>query len=198
MSVKSVEEYIENHEYWKDQLQELRALLNSTELVEEIKWGAPCYTLNGKNLIGFGAFQHHCAIWLHQGALLRENTALLQNAQEGKTKALRQIRITKENPINVAVLKKYVLETIKLQKEEKEIKREYNKTLVVPEELKSILANNEELKAAFERLTKAKQREYADYISEAKRMETKMRRLEKISPMILDGIGLHDKYRKVK
>lgn len=39
MSVKSVEEYIENHEYWKDQLQELRALLNSTELVEEIKWG---------------------------------------------------------------------------------------------------------------------------------------------------------------
>jgi uncharacterized protein YdeI (YjbR/CyaY-like superfamily) len=198
MSVKSVEEYIENHAYWKDELESIRELICSTELVEEIKWGGPCYTLEGKNLVGFGAFQNHCAIWLYQGALLTENTALLHNAQEGKTKALRQIRIVKGQTMNIELLKKYVLESIQLQKDGKEIKPEYNHKVVVPEELKSGLEHDDELKSAFERLTKARQREYAEYISGAKRDETKIRRLEKIGPMILSGVGLNDKYRKAK
>jgi hypothetical protein len=49
---------------------------------------------------------------------------------------------------------------------------------------------------SFALLSKGRRREYADYIAEAKRDETKEKRLEKILPMIAAGKGLHDKYRK--
>ncbi len=39
------------------------------------------------------------------------------------------------------------------------------------------------------------QREYAEYIVDAKRDDTKLRRIEKILPMLRNGVGLHDKYR---
>ena len=44
-------------------------------------------------------------------------------------------------------------------------------------------------------MTLGKRKEYAAYVIEAKREETKVKRLEKIKPMILEGIGLNDKYR---
>ncbi|MEL7473318.1 MAG: YdeI/OmpD-associated family protein, partial [Planctomycetota bacterium] len=40
-----------------------------------------------------------------------------------------------------------------------------------------------------------KQRQYNEHVSEAKREETKLKRVEKIKPMILEGVGLHDKYK---
>ena len=44
-------------------------------------------------------------------------------------------------------------------------------------------------------LTPGKQREYAEYIQTAKQDATKQTRLEKITPMILKGVGLNDKYK---
>ncbi len=47
----------------------------------------------------------------------------------------------------------------------------------------------------FKAFTSSRQRELAEHISFAKREATKQSRIEKIVPMILDGVGLHDKYR---
>ena len=54
---KTVDEYIANADRWRDELVQLRKILNSTELVEEVKWGGPCYTSGGKNVVGMGAFK---------------------------------------------------------------------------------------------------------------------------------------------
>ena len=54
---------------------------------------------------------------------------------------------------------------------------------------------NKTLASAFKKLTPGKQREYANHISEAKRDATKESRLQKITPMIIEGKGLHDKYK---
>ncbi len=51
------------------------------------------------------------------------------------------------------------------------------------------------LKSAFEKLTPGKQKEYNLYIDEAKQEKTKISRIEKIKPLILEGKGLHDKYK---
>lgn len=67
---------------------------------------------------------------------------------------------------------------------------------MVPLELELELAKNVELKQQFEKLNRTRKREFAEFISEAKRMQTKQTRLKKIIPMILEGIGLGDKYRK--
>ena len=196
MPVKSFEEYAEKHQKWKEQLQQLRELLLSTELEETIKWGAPTYVLNNKNVVGLGAFKNHCALWFFNGALLQQNTKLLVNAQEEKTKALRQIRFKENDQLQLSVLKKYIEEAIELQKADKEIKPRKSKPIEIPTELEKAFKNDTSLKSAFEKFTKGKQREFTEHIANAKREATKISRLQKCIPMIKAGIGLNDKYRK--
>ncbi|MFD0962456.1 YdeI/OmpD-associated family protein [Pseudofulvibacter geojedonensis] len=194
--VTSIEEYIENHENWSDLLNELRSILLSTELEETLKWSAPVYTINGKNVVGLGAFKHHAGIWFFNGVFLKDEQNKLVNAQEGKTKALRQWRFSENESVDKNLVKAYVLEAIENQKLGKEIKPVRNKKEVVLEGLlKDALLASRELKTAFEKLTPGKQREYVDHISSAKREATQINRLEKVKPMILEGKGLHDKYK---
>ena len=66
----------------------------------------------------------------------------------------------------------------------------------MPDELKNALSADSKLTARFNALTPGKQREYAEHIGNAKRVETRLLRLEKAKPLILNGVGLNDKYRK--
>ncbi len=86
----SVDAFIEQSTLWREELTRLRDILRATSLQEEIKWGAPCYTHNGKNVVGIGAFKAYFGLWFHQGALLKDDKNVLINAQEGKTKAMRR------------------------------------------------------------------------------------------------------------
>ena len=196
MAVKTVDEYIERFPKWEEQLTELRQMLLSTGLEETIKWGAPAYMINGRNVVGMSGFKNHYGLWFFQGALLKENTALLVNAQEDKTKAMRQMRFEESDQLNTELIRNYVLEAIQNQREGKEIKADRaEKTLDMPAELANAMSEDPELKESFEKLTPGKQREYATHISEAKREVTRQARLEKIVPMIRKGIGLYDKYK---
>jgi len=194
--VASIEEYIELHPKWSSLLCELRKVLLTTELEENIKWNSPVYSLNGKNVVGLGAFKNHAGIWFFQGVFLDDAQNKLINAQKGKTKALRQWRFESNDIEDIVLVKSYILEAIENQKLGKEIKVERNKEFVLPNMLVDLLKENSSLKNCFEKLSLSKQREYAEYISEAKRETTKVTRLEKIIPMIEAGKGLHDKYKK--
>ena len=194
--VSSIEEYIEVNAHFGEELSILRDIINSTELEETIKWSAPTYTLDGKNVIGLGAFKNHFGIWFFQGVFLKDEAKLLINAQENKTKALRQMRFESKADINKSAVLKYVKEAIENQRLGKEVKPQRNtKAVAIPTELKNVFSTNQELKDAFKSLTPGKQREYCAHISEAKREATKQSRIEKITPMILKGVGLHDKYK---
>lgn len=194
--VNSVEEYIESHEQWVEALTILRNIINSTEMEETLKWSSPVYTLNGKNVLGLGAFNHHFGLWFFNGVFLKDEKKLLINAQEGKTKALRQMRFTTIEDIDNKTVLTYVKEAIENQKLGKEIKVDRSKKeTVIPDELQQILNEDTNLLENFKSLTPYKQREYCEHIASAKREATKLSRLEKITPMILNGVGLHDKYK---
>ncbi|NNM23520.1 MAG: hypothetical protein HKO54_08190 [Flavobacteriaceae bacterium] len=192
---KTVDAYIEKHDRWGVQLRQLRQILNKTELQEEIKWGAPSYTLDGKILLGIGAFKNHLALWFHQGVFLKDKHNKLVNAQEGKTKALRQWRFEEGDSINEAIVLEYAQECIENCLAGKELKPQRNKKVVLHPKLKEEFKKKPLFNDAFQKLTPGKQREYAEYISEAKRETTQISRLEKIIPMVLEGTGLHDKYK---
>lgn len=192
---KTVDEYLANETQWHAELVQLRKILNSTALEETVKWGAPCYTVDGKNVVGIGAFKSYFGLWFFQGALMSDDDKVLINAQEGKTKGLRQWRMSSKTEIKARAIKAYVKEAIDLQRSGQQIKVDRTKPLVIPPELEQALGKSKKAQAGFAKLTKAKQRDYAEYISEAKRAETKKRRLQKIIPMIQRGGGLNDKYR---
>lgn len=194
--VYSVEEYIETNSHFGEALTLLRGIIQNTELNESLKWSAPVYDLNGKNVVGLGAFKNHFGIWFFNGVFLKDQQKLLVNAQENKTKALRQMRFTSIEEIDKNVVLAYVKEAIENQKLGKEIKPTRNtKAVVIPEELDEVFKNKADVKSSFERLSPGKQREYCSYIADAKREATKQSRIEKIVPMILNGVGLHDKYK---
>ena len=192
---KTVDEYIEAAADWHDELVRLRKLLNSTELVETVKWGGPCYMVDGKNVVGMAAFKAYLGLWFFQGALLADKKKVLINAQEGKTKAMRQWRFRSKKEIDARLIKAYVDEAISLQRQGIAIKADRGQPVEIPKQLKTSLSKNKEANARFKALTKGKQREYVEYIAAAKRDETKVKRLAKIIPMIVAGKGLNDKYR---
>ncbi|MFV0387978.1 MAG: YdeI/OmpD-associated family protein [Pyrinomonadaceae bacterium] len=191
----SAEEFIAAQTAWKQELVKLRNILQSTELVEEIKWGHPVYTINGKNVVGLGAFNEYVALWFFKGVFLKDKSGKLLNAQEGNTKSQRQWRMNSINEIDAALIKEYLAEAIANEKAGKKVKPE-KKQLLISEELSEAFNGNQTLKKRFDALTPGRQREYSEYVSEAKRTETRISRIEKITPMILEGIGLNDKYRK--
>ena len=194
----SVEEYIDKHKNWSTELDILRSLLQESGMIETIKWGAPVYTVDGKNVIGLGAFKSYVGIWFFNGVFLNDKHDKLQNAQEGKTKALRQWRFSsKEEIINdEKIIKNYVKEAIANQKAGKELKPEKSSAkMTIPEELQDALSKNNDFKEAFESFTPFKQKEFIEYIGSAKRSATRVSRLTKVTPMIFDGVGLNDKYR---
>ncbi len=194
--VTSVEEYIENNNHFGEELTLLRNIITKTELEETLKWSAPVYALDGKNVVGLGAFKNHFGIWFFNGVFLKDEKNLLVNAQEGKTKALRQMRFDSIDDIDQAAVLAYVKEAIENQKLGKEIKPERKgKSVTIPNELKTLFKSQPDVHQSFKALTPGKQREYCEHIESAKREATKQSRLEKITPMILQGIGLHDKYK---
>ena len=135
--VNLVEEYIERHEQWTEALTVLRTIINKTEAVETLKWSAPVYTVNGKNVVSLAAFKHHFGLWFFNGVFLKDEKKLLVNAQEGKTKALRQMRFTSIEDIDKNIVFAYVKEAIENQKLGKEIKADRTKKeTIIPIELK--------------------------------------------------------------
>ncbi|MEM7187106.1 MAG: YdeI/OmpD-associated family protein [Bacteroidota bacterium] len=194
-ATEKVDAYIAKHGQWSTQLEQLRSVFQQKELLEEIKWGSPTYTLNGKLVAGIAAFKNHYAIWFHQGVFLKDTSQKLVNAQEGTTRALRQWRFEKDDTIENDLVLSYLREAIENCLAGKEIKPQRKTGVSIPPYLQNTLDENAAFKTAFEKLTPGKQREYAAHIAEAKRDATKQSRLQKIVPMVIEGKGLHDKYK---
>lgn len=202
-ATRKVDEYLTKHAQWQHILQPVRELLLGTELTEAVKWGAPAYLLDGKIVVTLAAFKQHCAIWFHQGALLSDKSNKLINAQEGKTKDMRHWRFAIDDKPNKRLIKSYISEAIKNQRainKDKTVKKgttgkPQTRKLNIPDELNAALKKDKKLAAAFKALTPGRQREYAGHVADAKQEKTRLSRTAKITPMILAGVGLHDKYR---
>jgi len=182
------------YDYWDDEIEIIKSILNKTELIETTKWGGIVYTINNKNVIGVGAFKNYFTLWFYNGVFLKDELNVLVNANEGVTKALRQWRFTSKEEINEKHILAYINEAIANEKEGKSIKPT-KKARIVCAFLDTELESDKELSIAFEKFTPSKQNEFLEYIETAKQEKTKLARFEKIKPMILNNIGLNDKYR---
>ena len=181
---------------WSEELEFLKSIIAKTELIETNKWGGCVYVLDNKNVIGIGGFKNYFTIWFFNGVFLKDEKRALVNAQEGVTKSLRQWRFTSKDEVDEALVLDYIQEAIENEKHGKIIKtQKVGHTIEMPEIFQRELDLDMHLAEAFLKLSPYKQKEFLEYIVEAKREETKLSRIEKIKPMILENIGLNDKYR---
>ncbi|WP_027420167.1 YdeI/OmpD-associated family protein [Crocinitomix catalasitica] len=194
-SIKHITDYFDKHKVWEKELLILRDICTDTELSETIKWGIPTYTINNKNVVSIAAFKDHIALWFFQGSFLSDPDKILINANKEVTRGQLQWRFTAFNQINIELIKKYLLEAIQNEKDGKRIKIVSDKSLIIPVELKDVLSADKILSEAFDQFSKSKKREFAEHIISAKRLATKLNRIDKIIPLILKGEGLHDRYK---
>jgi uncharacterized protein YdeI (YjbR/CyaY-like superfamily) len=184
------------NEKWQQELKFLRAIINKTELEKTKKWGGEVYTLNNGNVLMIGAFKNYVSIWFFNGVFLKDTYDVLGNAQDGKTKAMRHWQFVSVEEMEENKIMEYIQEAIENEKKGLKWKPEKSDEIEIPEIFQEALNSNKEFENAFNELTAFKQKEYIEHIDSAKREATKISRLEKIKTMILDGVGLNDKYRK--
>jgi uncharacterized protein YdeI (YjbR/CyaY-like superfamily) len=177
---------------WRDESEELRRIVLDCPLTEELKWGQPCYTVDGKNIVLIGGFKEYCVLLFFKGALLKDPHGIL--AAPGKTQAGRQIRFTNLREIVAmeATLKTYIHEAIEVEESGLKVELKKHSEYTVPEELERKFDEIPALKAAFEALTPGRQRAYMLHISAPKQSKTRESRVEKCMRQILDGKGLND------
>jgi len=188
-----VDWYFTKAKKWQQELDQLRIIALDCGLTEELKWGVPCYTNEGTNIVLIHAFKDYCAYLFFKGAILKDPKSILVQ-QTKNVQAARQIRFTDLREIldMKSILKSYIDQAIKVEKAG--LKVEFKKTAAfdMPEEFKSKLNNMPALKKAFYALTPGRQRGYLLHFSSAKQSTTREARIEKYTKQILKGKGLDD------
>ncbi|MCH8529478.1 MAG: YdeI/OmpD-associated family protein [Saccharospirillum sp.] len=178
---------------WREGLVELRKVVLETHLVEDRKWGSPCYTFKDQNVVMIGTFKTNFVLSFMKGALLEDKEKLLvapgENTQSGRV-----IRFTDaKRVVELApVLKAYILEAIELHKAGVRVKLKKHDDYEVPFELRQAMDQDEDLKEAFNTLTPGRQRSYFLHIGGAKQAKTRAARVEKCRDKIFDGKGFNE------
>ncbi len=188
-----VDAFLNKTKKWHDELAHLREIVLSSQLTEDVKWGQPCYTHDGKNVIIIHGFKDYCAILFIKGALLKDPEGLLIQQTEN-VQAGRQIRFTSLEEIAALepILKAYVAEATEVEKAGLKVPFTKNTELVFPEEFISKLEEVPGLHDAFDGLTPGRRRAYNLFFSAPKQSKTRQSRIEKNVPQILSGKGLND------
>lgn len=181
---------------WNEELALLKSIILKTGLEETTKWGIPVFTYNGKNVVGIAGFTSFFSLWFYNGSFLEDKRQVLINASEGQTKALRQWRFRSMEEIDEAGITAYIQEAIENEKQGKRLVPQKKAQRPIPTQLAAIFENDHLFAEHFAALSPAKQTEYLEHIDSAKQEKTRLSRIEKMRPLVLQGEGLHDKYKK--
>jgi uncharacterized protein YdeI (YjbR/CyaY-like superfamily) len=179
---------------WQKETDKLRKIVLDCDLIEEMKWGKPCFTYQKKNVAIIIPLKDACALSFFNGALLNDPKHILQKIGE-HTQAGRWIKFTSLKEITAvqSVLRNYIYESIEVEESGKKVTRKRASEYAVPEELQERLAAVPELRAAFEALTPGRRKSYIFHVSGAKQAKTRAARAAKCLPMILTGRGFNER-----
>jgi uncharacterized protein YdeI (YjbR/CyaY-like superfamily) len=188
-----VDWYFTKAQKWQKEIDKLRMIILDCDLIEELKWGCPCYSNQKKNIVLIHVFKDYCAVLFFKGALLKDAKGILIQQTEN-VQAARQVRFTSLQEIMKMerVLKSYIYEAVEVEEARLKVPLKKTKEFSMPEEFQNKLDKNPALKKAFNELTPGRQRGYLLYFSSAKQSKTRDARIEKYMNQILDGKGLED------
>lgn len=174
-------------------MEKLRAIALQTGLAEDVKWGKPCYTLDGANVVLIQGFKAYCALLFMKGALVKDPSGLLVNVGEN-SRIARQARFTNVAGILAVepALTAAIESAIDVERSGEKVDLNATDKVVAPEEFQRALAADPALRTAFDALTPGRQRAYFLHFNGAKQSKTRAARVEKCIPQILDGLGLND------
>lgn len=189
-----IDAFIDRATRWQEEMKDLREILLDCDLTEELKWGKPCYTVHGGNIVIMQPFKAHLSLMFFKGALLDDPEGILRSQGENTRAALR-IEFTTSEQVTErsSIIKSYVQEAIAVEEAGLEVPEKKVAEYEVPAEFEKRLQEDETYREAFEALTPGRKKSYLIHFSGAKRAETRERRIEKCRSRVLEGKGFHER-----
>jgi len=185
-----------NARRWAAPIAEMRALLAGTALVEEMKWGSPCYAIDGHNIASLSSRNDGCVLGFFQGAALDDPRGLLR-APGPNTRTARVLVVTSADDVRELAPDLLALVEQAVHNARTGVRSPApSEPEPVPEELEELeerLATDARLRDAFDALTPGRQRSHILHIRGAKQRATRERRVEKCAPKILAGLGFNER-----
>lgn len=177
-------------------LEHLRELVHEAcpKVEETIKWGSPHFMYEG-NLAGMAAFKEHCVFGFWKGALVFDDPERAQSGmgQFGKIRSLGDLPSARQ-------MKAYVKKAAALnelgEKAPKRPPKHPRKPIGMPDDFAAALKKHSKAAQTFENFTPSHRREYLEWITEAKREETRQKRIATAIEWLSEGKQRHWKYQR--
>jgi uncharacterized protein YdeI (YjbR/CyaY-like superfamily) len=185
-------------EFAKPILEYLRESVHKAcpEVEETMKWSFPHFDYKGM-LCSMASFKQHCAFGFWKSQLMEDPDNILKSLGEDAMGNFGALKSVQDLPPKKVIMK-YVKQAMKLNDDGVKIKKKIRpkKNLVVPEDFENQLRKNKQASAVFRKFSPSLQREYFEWIAEAKREETRTNRIKTSIDWISEGKQRNWKYLK--
>lgn len=196
-----VDAYIEKAApFAQDILSHLRQLVHDhcPDVKETLKWGCPHFEYNGKILFSMAAFKQYCACGFRLATVMNDPHGLFQLEDRTAMGHLGRITAVKDLPSD-KIFAWYIKEAVKLTdmgaKPAKAEKQVVAPPEEVPDDFRTALKKNKKALAVFEKFAPSHRKEYLDWITEAKREETRNKRIAQAIEWMSEGKNRHWRYQ---
>lgn len=188
-----LDNYFEELKIRKEELNRLRSIVLASDLKEELKWNAPCYTFQNMNVCIIFNFKNSFGVSFFKGSFIQDSYEILEKPGDN-TQNVRMIKLSDTKDLNKKekAISNYINQAIELEKIGVKIVKTPEAKFESIEELEIVFAKNPKLKTAYESLTPGRQRAYHLFFSAAKHSETRFSRINKFTDQILAGKGITD------
>ena len=178
---------------WQAEFRRLREVLLASELTEAMKWGSPCYTWAGRNVVIFNGFKTNCVLGFFKGVLMPDPQGWLEAPGENSQSArMMRFHNLQELEARLPAIPDYLDQAIAVERSGQKVEFKKAEDFVWPVELVQAFDADAPFKAAFQALTPGRQRAYLLHFTQAKQSTTRIARIHKHRPRILAGQGLLD------
>lgn len=178
---------------WGAEKRALRAVLSGTPLDEALKWGQACYGYQGSNVAIIGGYSDGCRLAFFKGTLIADpEGALILTGPNSRASKYFSFQTAEEIDWRADQIRDYVTRAISVEKSGQKVHFAKD-DLESPEELTDRLDSDQAFRAAWDALTPGRRRGYVLYFSGAKQAATRINRIDKHAPRILQGKGMHDR-----
>lgn len=169
----------------------LRQLIHAADdrIMESWKGNAPHFEHNG-TLVSIHALKTMVSVWFHKGAFLKDTHGLFHLSEKDEDRAVRKYKVSEGDSIHEKAFSDLVKQAVKVNATDGEPgNKPSRKALVVPEELLQVLQKEQEVMTRWEKMPPSHKREYVEWITDARKEETRKRRIAQALELIREGRG---------
>ena len=179
-------------------LKHLRKVVHAgcPDVTETLKWSMPHFDYKGV-MCGMAAFKEHCSFGFWKESLIFGNTTAEKSGM-GSFGCIKSLKDLPSEKTLIGYVKKAAALNeagIKAPGRTQPKKRE---PIAIPDDFGAALKKNAKARKNFDAFAPSKRREYLEWITEAKRAETRKQRLAHSIQLLAEGKPLHWKYQPAK